>query len=112
MHILGKYTFNIVTKRACLSKQLMPLFCRQDMPAPGLEAYFLNTVVYERATVEKQFFTALTNLSNFKIEHLIKLKDKMIKIQNTGKVFLDNTSKAKKLEGTIVKTKWNSKFLT
>jgi len=80
----------------------MPLFCRHNINAPGLDAYFLNTIAYERATVKKQFFTALTNLSNFKIEHLIKLKDKMIKVQNTGKVFVDETSKTKKLKGTIV----------
>ncbi len=102
MQILGDYTIDIVTKRVRLAEQLMPLFCRQDMKTPGLGAYFLNTINYERATVEKQFFTALTNLSNFKIEHLIKLKDNMIKIKNTGKVFLDKNSKTKKLMGTIV----------
>lgn len=102
MHLLGDYSIDILTKRARLSEQLIPLFCRQGTNKAGLDAYFLNTINQERATVEKQFFTALTNLSNFKIEHFIQLKGQTIKIQNTGKVFLDETSKAKKLVGTIV----------
>lgn len=102
MHLLGDYSIDILTKRTRLSEQLIPLFCRQGTNKAGLDAYFLNTINHERATVEKHFFTALTKLSNFKIEHFIQLKGQMIKIQNSGKVFLDETSKAKKLVGTIV----------
>lgn len=102
MKVLGNYTINVDYKKAYLSDQIAPLFNHDKIFEVGFKAYFLNVIPSERRSVKRQILKAISNLTEFDVEHKIKLKGRYIKIKNTGKVSFQKTSESKKITGTIV----------
>lgn len=102
MNVLGNYSIDISTNQTYVSKSILPFFCNNNVVTPSLDAYFQNINPGERVEVEKNFFSAIQNLSNFDVIHFIKSSYKILKIKNQGKAFLQSNSKHKKITGTII----------
>jgi len=98
---LGNYQIDVDQNKIFWSDQLFKLLGLPTTSKASYRAYLRTIIDSDRRSVLQQIKNALKTLSEFNIEHKIKVNNKILYFRNAGKAYFDEISKTTKMVGTL-----------